>query len=86
MYILELVFFYVLDTFDPLGTPKSPLKEQKVIFRDRKIREGVMFCWFFVQKFFGGLFYTYIQEDAAIWANPRALLIGFKVKNRRGGA
>ena len=30
--ILELVLFYVLNTFEPLGIPKTPQKEQKSHF------------------------------------------------------
>ena len=38
-----------------------------------------------VQKFFAGLFLTYMQEKSAIWATLRPLLIGLYAKNRRGG-
>ena len=39
---MELVLFYVLNTFEPLGIPKSPKKSKKVIFRELKIGAGVL--------------------------------------------
>ena len=41
LYILGLVFFCVLNTFEHIGTQKNPKKSKKVIFRDLKIGAGV---------------------------------------------
>ena len=39
--ILELVLFYVFNTFELLGIPKTPQKSKKVVLRDLKIGVGV---------------------------------------------
>ena len=76
---------------NPLEPPKLPKKSKKVIFRDLKIRAGVLkvalkyFLLVLGQKISAGIFLTYTQEKSAIWAIPRPLLIGLYAKNRRGG-